>query len=153
MQLSIKDRIKHVVVFGIKEGNTYAFFKNIGIRPNTKLVKYDSDNVFVVDIENPTYKRGNIKYYCIDINSKQISFESKEDGKVYDGKIKIEDIKESKVVSSKITKAIFLDEIILQLARATTKEPKQTYDYRALTIGAIIGGLIGFIVAIFLPIG
>lgn len=151
-----KDKIKHVAVFGIKNGNTYDFFKNIGMKSNTKLIKYDKDNVFIIDIENPTYRRGNIKYYCIDINSQQIAFITKEKNKekieVKDGNISVEDIRDAKVVSSRITKAIFLDEIILQLAKATTKPPKQTYDYKALLIGLVIGGLVGFIVKIFIPI-
>jgi len=159
MKILNKDKSRYLVVFCIKEGLTYKFEKIVHIKPNTKLIKYGKEDLFIVDIENPTYRRRNTQYYCIDINSKQVHMKNENneeilDGnneKVLDGNIKLEELQQSKYVSSRITKAIFMDKVIEQLAHAATKPVKQTYDYKALVIGLIIGGLICFIVGILLP--
>lgn len=148
-----KNKSKYLVAFCIKEGNTYRFEKIVSVKPNTKLVKYDKDNVFVLDIENPTYRKGNNQYFCIDINSKQVHMETtKGSQEIKDGNVSIEELQQHDFISSRITKMIFLDNIIEQLAKSVTKPIKQTYDYKALIIGLVIGGLIGFIVKIFVPI-
>lgn len=139
-----KDKNKYVVIFAVKEGNSYNFMKSKIIKPTIKTIKYDKENEFIIDIENHTYRKGNIRFYCIDINSKQIYFEDKEKKEIIkDGKIKLEQLKESEFISSRITKRIMSDEIILQLAKATTTPIKQTYDWKALIIGLIIGALGG----------
>lgn len=129
---------KYVVIFCVREGNSYNFFKSKTIKPTIKKIKYDSGNEFIIDIENHTYRTGNTRFYCIDINAKQIYFEQ---------------LKESEYITSRITKRIMTDEVIMQLAKATTTPIKQTYDYKAIIIGLIIGGLIGVIIGFFIPIG
>lgn len=129
---------KYVVRYCVRESNSYNIVKNVLITPTTKEIKYDKDNTFIVDIENPTYRDGNTRYYCIDLNSKQIHFEQL-------------DTKE--FVSSRINSLILVDKTIEQLAKATTTPIKSNYDYKALIIGIIIGALLGFIIKIFVPIG
>lgn len=135
--LNLKKQNKYIVRYCVKEGNTYNFIKNVGIKANTKKIKYDKDNEFTVDIENPTYKINNKSYFCIDVNSKQIYFEQ---------------LKESDFISSRINKMIMSDEIILQLAKASTQPINQPFSWTNLIIGLIIGSLIGFIIKIFVPI-
>jgi len=148
-----KNKAKYLVAFCVKEGNTYRFEKIVHVKPNTKLIKYDKDNVFVVDIENPTYRVKNNQYFCIDINAKQVHMkQTKENQEIKNGNVSIEQLQQHEFISSRITKMIFLDNIIEQLAKSVTKPIKQTYDYRALIFGLIIGALIGFIVKIFIPI-
>lgn len=137
IKLLDRNKEKYIVLFAVREGNSYNFIKSMYIQANTKRIKYDKENTYIIDIENHTYRKGNVRYYCIDVNAQQIYFEQ---------------LKDSKFITSRITKRIFSDEIIMQLAKATTTPIKQTYDYKSLIIGAIIGALIGFIVKIFVPL-
>ena len=135
--LNIK-KDKYVVIYCVREGKSYNFFKSRFIKPEIKKIKYDKDNEFIIDIENHTYRQGNTRFYVIDINSKQIYFEQ---------------LKNADYITSRITKKIMTDEVIMQLAKATTTPIKQTYDYKAIIIGLIIGGLIGAFIGLFIPIG
>lgn len=126
----------YYVVYCLREANSYEFMEFIPIKPNQKTIKYDEDNTFTIDIQNHTYRFGNNKYYCIDINSRQIHFEQ---------------LEENEFVSSKVNTMALEDAIIEQLARATTQPIQKKYDYIALLIGLVIGSLIGFIIKIFIP--
>jgi len=132
-----KNRDKYVVVFCVREGNSFNCIKSVYIKPNQNRIKYDKENEFLIDIENHSYRRANVRFYYIDINAQQIYFEQ---------------LKDSDFITSRITKRIITDQIIEQLATATTTPIKQTYDYKALLIGAIIGALVGFIIKIFVPL-
>jgi len=132
---------KYIVIFCVREGNYYDFLREVHIQPNQKSIKYDKENEFDIDIDNPTFRKRNILYYCIDINSQQIDFKH----------IQLEQLEESEYVSPKVNKMIRSDNIILQLAKATTTPIKQTYDYRALIFGIIMGCLGGIVIGF--PIG
>lgn len=132
-----KNKDRYIVIFAVREGNSYNFFKSVFIESNTTKINYDKENSFTIDIENHTYRKGNKRFYVIDINGRQIYFEQ---------------LKDADFITSRITKRIISDEIIMQLAKATTTPIKQTYDYKSLIIGAVIGALIGFIIAIFVPL-
>lgn len=135
----LRPRVKnqrYVVVFCVKEGNSYNFFKFVSIKPNAKTIKYDKEHQYVIDIENHTYRKGNTRYYCIDINAKQINFEN---------------LEEEDSVSSRINAMIMSENIIEQLAKATTKPIEHKFDYLALFIGLIMGVLGGIIAGIFIP--
>jgi len=155
MNILNKNKEKFIVAFCIKQGITYRFEKMINIKANTRLVKYDDNNVFVIDIENPTYSIGNNQFFCIDINSRLIHMIPSEEGKieVKNGNVKLEELQKNQYISSRITKLIFLDSVIEQLSNSVMKPVKQTYDYKAIVIGLIIGGLIGIIIGLFIPFG
>jgi len=138
MRLFNFNKDRYVVAFCIKDGCSYNFQKVIAIKPINQTVKYDKDHEFIIDIEKHSYRKNNTRYYCIDINTEQIFFEQ---------------LDSSDVMSSRITKLIMTEQIILQLAKATTTPIKQTYDWKTLIIGLVIGALIGFIIKIFIPIG
>ncbi len=132
-----KKHNRYIVVFCVKEANSYSFMEFRNIAPNTTTIKYDKDNLFVIDIENPTYRSRETRYFCIDINGKQLYFK---------------DLKSEDIISSKVNKMIMSDQIIYQLAKATTTPINQPYDWKTAIIFTIIGSLIGFIVKIFVPI-
>lgn len=138
MNLKIMNKNRYIVVFCVREGNTYNFFRFKSIKANTKEIKFDKENHFKVDVENPTYRKADTRYFCMDINGKQLHFQ---------------DLKDFDFVSSRINKIIMSDQIILQLAKATTTPIQQTYDWKTAIIFLIIGCLIGFIIKIFVPIG
>lgn len=146
----------YIVNFCVREGNSYSIMKRVRIEPTTKKIKYDKDNTFIIDIENHAYRDRNKKYYCIDLNSKQINlkqkeFENEEESSNINGQVQLEKLEEEDFLSSRVYNMVFEDTIIEQLATATTKPIKHKYDYTALLIGLVIGALIGFIVKIFIP--
>lgn len=126
-----KRTAKYIVIFCVKEANSYNFIKAISIKPDVKTVKHGKDKEYKIDIENHTYRKGNTLYYCVDINSQQIFFEQ---------------LKETEHTSPRMNKMIMSEAIIEQLARASSISLKHKYDYGALAIGLIIGGLLCLIV-------
>lgn len=133
-----RERAKYLVNFCVKESNSYNFFKTVRIKPNTKKIKYDKEHVFLIDIENPTYREGSIRYYCIDVNAGQIHFKH---------------LDEKEFMSSRINYTIFEEEIIMQLGKATTQPIESKYDWKSLIFGLVIGILGGLFGGIFIPIG
>lgn len=123
-----REKARYIVVYCVKESNSYNFFKTKRIKPNTKVIEYDKNSVFVVDIENPTYREGNTRYYCIDINSEMIHFEQ---------------LEKDKFMTSRINSTIFQDEIIMQLGKATTQPIQSKYDWKAFIFGLLIGAFGG----------
>lgn len=133
-----KDKGKYIVIFCVKEGSSYNFIQSKLIKPNTTKILYDKEHEFLIDIENHTYRKGNVRYYCIDVNSKQIFFEQL-NGKNY--------------MTSRLIKKIMVDETIMQLAKATTTPIKQTYDWKTFIIGLIVGGAVCLLIGLFIPFG
>jgi hypothetical protein len=125
------------VDFCVKEADSYNVIESREIKPNQSTINYDEQNTFIIDIENHTYRTQNARVYCIDINGKQIHFKS---------------IDKDQIITSQFNSLILNDEIVKQLAKATITPPERKFDYLALGIGAIIGGLIGFIAKIFIAL-
>lgn len=132
-----KKEAKYVVVFCVIEANTFNFISSKAIKPDTTKIQYGDKKVFIVDLENPTYRKGKTRFFCMDINAEQIHFKR---------------TKENESVSPRVHSMILEDSIIEQLARATTIAPKVKFDIIALIIGLSIGALIGFIIKIFVPL-
>ena len=71
---NLKNRAKYIVIFCVKEANTYNAISAKVIKPSITSIRYDKEHVFDVDVESPTYRKGNTQFFWIDVNSAQIQF-------------------------------------------------------------------------------
>lgn len=132
-----KNKQQYIVLFAIQDGNFYKVQEKRVIEPETTQINYDKNHTYTIDTSQYLFQDENKTYLLVDINAEQVLFHKKIDN--------------DKIVSPKVNNMVLVDSVIEQLAKAS-KQEKQKFDLTALFLGLAIGGLLGFIIKIFIQL-
>lgn len=131
-----KPKKKYIVVFLMKEHGSYTIDKRVRIKSNTQTIKYKKTPI-PINTVNYSFSEGLKLYYYISIIEKrQLFFENTKDLQV----------------GSKVIDLIINDEIISQIT-SNLNESNIGIKIMNIVMYIIFGGLIGFIIGGFIPLG
>lgn len=125
-----KDKEKYWVIFLDKEFNMYKFKKKKRIKPNTQIVYYSKKEPYPINTKVPSYRKGLNIYFYIEIGKGQISIQE------HDGHI----------ITKEYVDSILTGKFFEQVSKNPTGS-SLTGTLTYLIGGAIIGGIIGFMIA------
>jgi len=125
---------KYFAIITIRQLESHNVIGSIRIRPTTKHISFKG-HTFLLDIETPSYVKGNKIYYFFSISSRQqLTF------------YKIDE----PLINPEVIDLIMTQKIVQQLASNLDNEWKM--NSMVLIVGLIIGCLIGYIVGQYLVI-
>jgi hypothetical protein len=113
-----------------EEQGIYSMIYSRKFDPMNPEISY-KDNTFMVDINTPSYSRGLKFYYFVDTTHGQITFYQDVDSNI----------------NSKVADMVLYGKIISQLTQNLSGDAIKL-NIITLVIGAIIGGLTGYIIAL-----
>lgn len=123
---------KYFAVFSIRQLESHNVIGTKRINPTTKKVSYKKHS-FLLDIEKPSYVKGNKVYYFFSISSQQqLTFYKSDDSSI----------------NPEVIDLIMTQNIVKQLTSNLDNEFK--VNMTMIIIGLIIGALSGYIVANYL---
>lgn len=130
---------KYIVVFLIKEQESYTILKSKRITPTNNSIKYGKNKSIPIEISLPTYSKGLKLFYFVDMSSKvpsQITFSNLE----FDG------------INSEVLDMIMNGHIIRELSSNLSDNTNFKMNLLNIIIGGLIGGLIGFVISPYIPL-
>lgn len=124
-----KKKNKYIAIFVVKKKDSFTIIGKRRFRATKKTIKFNS-KTYLVDIVNATYSKGLKSFYFIDIDGTQIVFRGSKTSN-YDPDVL--DMILSKSIVKQLTANLSDNSLALNLV--------------TLVIGAIMGGLLGYILA------
>lgn len=151
-----KNKKKYIAIFVVKEKDTFAYEGSKKLSPTSKTVKFKK-GTYYVDIANHTYSKGLKLFYFIDVAGEQL--EVIEEGE----KTKKKEIKKKELEARKKAKEgnlelsgmnydpevldMILSKNIVSQLTANLSDNAIKLNIITLVIGAVMGGLFGYILA------
>jgi len=128
-------RKKYIVVFLIKEQNSYSEVSRKLVKSTTTKIKFGKKDTIPIDISKPSYSKGLKLFYFIDLsNNLQLHFIKDKNNRI----------------NSEAMDMIFQQEIIRQLTSSLGEPSFLAGKLFNMIVGGIIGLLIGFVIASYL---
>lgn len=123
-------RKKYVVIFLIKENDSYSVLSRKRFMPSKSKVRYGKGKSHIIDTSKPTYIKGLRLFYFVEINKGQIGFNNP-----------------SGNISPEVIDMVMSQSIVKQL---TANLAGMKFNFMNIITGLAVGGLVGYILGAML---